>query len=69
MEQQKEHSIKEIQAVLGRILKQFADFCDEYGLRHFAFGDTCLGAVRHHGFIPWDDDVDVAMPREDYEKL
>lgn len=65
----KEYSVKEIQAVLSRILKQFAEYCDTHNLRYYAFGGTCLGAVRHHGFIPWDDDVDVAMPREDYEKL
>ena len=51
------------------ILVYFRDFCDSHGLRFFLAGGTCLGAVRHNGFIPWDDDVDVQMPREDYEKL
>ncbi len=51
------------------ILKNFADFCDEHNLRYFLAYGTLIGAVRHKGFIPWDDDIDVWMPREDYNKL
>lgn len=47
----------------------FDQFCTEHGLTYFLCGGCCIGAVRHGGFIPWDDDVDVFMPRTDYERL
>ncbi|WP_057875475.1 LicD family protein [Liquorilactobacillus aquaticus] len=52
-----------------KLVESFSHFCDLHGLRYFLMGGTFLGAVRHHGFIPWDDDIDVGMPRPDYEKL
>lgn len=55
--------------VLIDLLNTFDVFCYEHNLRYFLFAGSLLGAIRHQGIIPWDDDVDVCMPREDYEKL
>lgn len=65
----KETPIRDIQNKMLEILVYFDKFCKENGLKYVLCGGTCLGAVRHQGFIPWDDDVDVFMLREDYEKL
>ncbi len=51
------------------LLQKFIEVCQRYNLRYWVCGGTLLGAVRHKGFIPWDDDIDVSMMREDYDRL
>lgn len=58
-----------MQKALLEVLVCFHRFCEDSRLRYYAFAGTALGAVRHKGFIPWDDDLDVAMPRPDYERF
>lgn len=60
---------KKLWALQIDLYLEFARVCESLGLRYFAMFGTALGAIRHNGFIPWDDDIDVVMPREDYEKL
>ncbi len=61
--------LKDIQKIELNLLKEFDKFCDKNNLYYVLCGGTLLGAIRHKGFIPWDDDIDVLMPRPDYEKL
>lgn len=60
---------EKLRAVQLDILRRFISVCDVLSLRWTLAYGSCLGAVRHGGYIPWDDDIDVAMPREDYEKF
>lgn len=61
--------VEECKQIELRILAKFAEYCDLHNLKYYLAYGTLLGAIRHQGFIPWDDDIDVCMPREDYEYL
>lgn len=61
--------LKQLQACFLEMVKDFTAVCEEHGLCYMAAGGTALGAVRHKGFIPWDDDVDFIMPRADLNRL
>ena len=56
-------------AVIIDVLSVFIRICEAQGLRYFCAGGTAIGAVRHQGMIPWDDDIDVFMPRPDYDRF
>lgn len=62
-------TIEEIHKEELIMLQTFVNFCEEHNLQYFICGGTLLGAVRHKGFIPWDDDIDILMPRPDFEKF
>ena len=62
-------TLKELQTVLLELLKEFDRVCKKHGIPYVVFCGSALGAVRHQGFIPWDDDLDVSMLREDYERF
>ena len=65
----KELDCKEIQSIGLEILCAFDAFAKKHNLTYYLSGGTLLGAVRHKGFIPWDDDIDLMMPRPDYQYL
>ena len=62
-------TLKKLQTLELEILRDFNDLCDKYDIDYFGCGGTAIGAVRHGGFIPWDDDIDVGLLRKDYDKF
>ena len=65
----KEISAEELKAVQLGILNTVADYCKKHNITYYLAYGTLIGAIRHNGFIPWDDDIDIVMPRPDYEKF
>lgn len=63
----KKITLAESKAIQLELMKKIHDVCERHGLKYSLMFGTLLGAVRHQGFIPWDDDLDICMPREDYE--
>ena len=62
-------NLEPLQRAILEIYEIVRQICDRHGIRYYASGGTALGAMRHHGFIPWDDDLDLELPRRDYEKF
>lgn len=65
----KHHELSDLQQKLLEMLKWFHEFCIDNELNYYIVEGTVIGAIRHKGFIPWDDDIDIGMPRDDYNKL
>lgn len=63
------NNLRQFQLKELSLFKKFVNFCEENKITYYALGGTLLGAIRHEGFIPWDDDMDVGIPREDYDRF
>lgn len=66
-QENQDQKLRRLQLIELSILKEVVRLCEEHHLRYYLLGGTFLGAVRHQGFIPWDDDIDIGMPRKDFE--
>ena len=60
---------EELKVIQLDLLQKTADFCEKNGIRYYLCGGTLIGAIRHKGYIPWDDDIDISMPRPDYDRF
>ena len=69
MREYDDETLKKVQENELEILRDFVQLCDENSLTYFGVAGTAIGAIRHSGFIPWDDDIDVAMPRKDFDQF
>lgn len=69
MEENKEFDVEELKELQLEMLDEFIAICNKFNLRYYVVYGTCIGALRHQGFIPWDDDIDVGMPRSDYDEF
>ena len=65
----KPEELKRVQEIEVEILQEIIRVCKKYKLQYWVYGGTLLGTIRHNGFIPWDDDIDIGMMRDDYEKF
>lgn len=65
----KKMSVREVQLLQLDLIKKVDKFCNTHQINYYLIGGSCLGAVRHSGFIPWDDDIDIAMLRSDYDRF
>lgn len=61
--------VRKVQLIQLQILQEFMQICQRHNLRWYMIGGSLIGVLRHKGFIPWDDDIDIGMPRKDYERF
>ena len=62
-------NVEELKHIQLDMLSDIAEFCEQNHIKYFLAYGTLIGAIRHKGYIPWDDDIDICMPRPDYDKF